>query len=454
MFCTQCGSNLEENQQFCSECGAKLDTVPIDQPVVEPVSDSVQTQVVATGMIQPAYVQAPVQVPTQVPAVAPVEKERRTGFIVWGSLIIGIVVLVLVGLTSFLLLNNNGKKQSASSPHKRISNVAVSHEHVLSEAGKQYKKVLNQVSEESNSEEKYYYALWDMNNDTIPDLVIASARNTDTTGMISATYGMRIVSYTGKKLVRSENLAVNSDLPYGTLYFNKHHDGVVVLSPTNGETISGESLPWKKTVYRLTKHQKFTEDTNVVSHPLASNSEFDTSGQGTDELGKLVMPAFISVDDMSGIDALIDSETSSAKQREHYKTMQDWIEQGYQVYTGKVQTLSAEEANSLPGVPADDAPGGESYDKDAKFTVLVLDQPASVTVSNGFMGSALRPTIMFSNRVAVLLHVSTESSQNNLTQYEGKHITLAVRPNGIGYHGGDVPFGQPSVEEDTIQVIK
>ncbi|RIY27945.1 hypothetical protein CJI52_03110, partial [Bifidobacteriaceae bacterium WP022] len=278
---------------------------------------------------------------------------------------------------------------------------------------------------------KYYYTLWDINKDSIPDLVIASSRSADTTRMIDATYGVRVASYDGKKLIKSEDLTTSSD-SYATLYFNKNHDGIVTLAPFGSDATSDGDMPWTKTIYRLNKHHKFTTSSETVEHPLGS----DGVVQGTDELSRVVMPSFISISDMRGVDALVNNEENSQKVREHNKNVQNWIEKGYQVYTGTIKTLSKEEAKNLPGADKDDTTGfPDTYDDNARFTVLLLDNPSSVTVANGFMDCALRPTITFANKVAVLISDSNDGTSNNFKQYEGKRITIATKPNGIMYHG-------------------
>lgn len=268
--------------------------------------------------------------------------------------------------------------------------------------------------------------------------------------MINATSGVRVVSYDGKKLTKSEDLTTSSD-SYATLYFNKNHDGIVTLAPIGYDATSDGDMPWTKTIYRLNKHHKFTTSSETVKHPLGS----DGVVQGSDELSKVVMPPFISISDMRGVDSLVNNEENSQKVREHNKNVQDWIEKGYQVYTGKVKTLSKEEAKNLPGADKDDTTGfTDTYDNNVRFTVLLLDNPSSVTVDSGFMDCALRPTITFANKVAVLISDSNDGTNNNFKQYEGKRITIATKPNGIMYHGGDLPYGQPSVSSDDIHVIK
>ncbi|RFT38856.1 hypothetical protein CG399_01920, partial [Bifidobacteriaceae bacterium NR015] len=89
---------------------------------------------------------------------------------------------------------------------------------------------------------KYSYTLWDMNKDSIPDLVITSWHSSDPIRMINVTYGVRVVSYDGKKLTKSEKLTSSSD-SYATLYFNKNHDGIVTLAPIGYDATSDGDMP-------------------------------------------------------------------------------------------------------------------------------------------------------------------------------------------------------------------
>ncbi len=449
MFCERCGSRINDDQQFCSECGAKIDAAPNEQ------TPSEQT---FTGQIsnpqQTAYNQ-PVQQMYAQPSVqytnVPNNKSKNSKFTIITSIIV-VLVVIIVGAVCLFTLNKKGNN-AANNRNNVVSEAGNQQNNVVSEAGKKYKKVLENIKQtESSSSDgmSYYYALWDINNDDIPDLVIASSRNSDVTRMLDAKSGVNIVSYDGKKLTKSEKLTSSSD-SYATLYFNKNHDGIVTLAPVGSDATSDGDMPWAKTTYRLNKHHKFTTSSETVEHPLGS----DGVVHGSDELSKVVMPPFTSVSDMRGVDALVNNEKNSQKVREHNINVQDWIEKGYQVYTGTVKTLSKEDAKNLPGADKDDSDGSQdNYDDNARFTVLVLDNPSSVTVANGFMDCALRPTITFGNKVAVLISYSNGETDNNFKQYEGKKITIATKPNYIMYHNGDLPFGQPAVDTDDIHVIK
>lgn len=434
MFCEKCGSQISDDQQFCNECGARIDSSIGSQTSAEQINNPQQA----------VYNQSEQQLYTQVyeqPVDAPKDKKsKHSKLTIIISAVVALVV-VIAGIVCFLNLN------------KRVNSADGSHNNVISEAGKQYKKVLKDFSEtksSGSSDMKYSYTLWDMNKDSIPDLVITSWHSSDPIRMINVTYGIRVVSYDGKKLTKSEKLTSSSD-SYATLYFNKNHDGIVTLAPIGYDATSDGDMPWTKTIYRLNKHHKFTTSSETVKHPLGS----DGVVQGSDELSKVVMPPFISISDMRGVDALVNNEENSQKVREHNKNVQDWIEKGYQVYTGKVKTLSKKEAKNLPGADKDDTTGfTDTYDNNVRFTVLLLDNPSSVTVDSGFMDCSLRPTITFANKVAVLISDSNDGTNNNFKQYEGKRITIATKPNGIMYHGGDLPYGQPSVSSDDIHVIK
>src|SRR5687768_10508876 len=85
IFCSQCGSTVQEGEQFCSECGGLIPAGRSNEnPTVAP----------ATQFVQPQSVQ-PVSAPASAPGAA-IAPKQPTNTIALLAIPLGLLVLVVV----------------------------------------------------------------------------------------------------------------------------------------------------------------------------------------------------------------------------------------------------------------------------------------------------------------------------------------------------------------------
>lgn len=110
-------------------------------------------------------------------------------------------------------------------PHTRST------DDILSQAGKEYKKVLETSSYVSNKfpqDFKYYYDLWDIDNDNIPEMIVIATNKYNN----NSNKCIHVFSFKNGKLVKYPEIIDNAhdeNENSGTIYFDPHHKGIVIL---------------------------------------------------------------------------------------------------------------------------------------------------------------------------------------------------------------------------------
>ncbi|MFU0537620.1 hypothetical protein ACMZ7J_03895 [Gardnerella greenwoodii] len=289
---------------------------------------------------------------------------------------------------------------------------------ILSQAGKEYKNVLENSSYVSNNipqDSKYYYDLWDIDNDTIPEMVIISADEFNS----NTTKHIKVFSFKNGKLVKYPEIIDNAhdeNENSGTIYFDPHHKGIVILRAI--EKNSPDVFPWSKTIYKLNEGN-FTNTRSIVYHPLDKDNTYDPV-PGTGEISKLLHPTFVSVDDFTDINMMINAKNLTQAQRKHNKLVQLWREKGYQVFTGTVKILNVDEAYDFPGTTPNNTGKKDNVleeNKDNIYTVLVLDRKMSVGGYCNGTDCGVRQTFNSLNNILVTMKISKSNESNRFEKY-------------------------------------
>ncbi|NSX31054.1 hypothetical protein [Gardnerella leopoldii] len=221
---------------------------------------------------------------------------------------------------------------------------------ILSQAGRAYKDVLTNLNGKYKfgDADKYYYSLWDINNDKIPELIVTAAKVVDPncspaqngeTCENDRPISARLFSYDGKKLVIPSTI-LSYGTNFGTMFFDKNHDGIVFLEnkvPDGGYSeihnwSEDPHFPWKKTIYKL-QNNDFVKKTYLVEYPIDTNLT-----KGSNELGKVTAPNYLKSDDLSEINKLINITKLTSKERQHEAEVLKWREKGYQVFDGTISS--------------------------------------------------------------------------------------------------------------------
>lgn len=235
----------------------------------------------------------------------------------------------------------NCSADTASQSQNEISDA------VLAQAGRAYKDVLANLNGKYKfgDADKYYYSLWDINNDKIPDLIVTATKSEksieSSDGYIEgySPTSARVFSYDGKKLVTPSTI-----LSYGfaTMMFDKNHNGIVFLEnkvPDGGYSeihnwSEDPHFPWGKTIYKL-QNNDFVKKTYLVEYPYDTNLT-----KGSNELSKVTAPNYLESDDLSEINKLINITKLTSKERQHEAEVLKWREKGYQVFSGRMSDRS------------------------------------------------------------------------------------------------------------------
>jgi len=91
MYCSSCGSSVNEGQSFCPNCGA-----PVAQPAPQPAVQVQQPQPVAQPVAQPVY--------TQPAAASPAPAKKSRGFAIAGF-ILGLYTLPMSWVIFFNIIS-------------------------------------------------------------------------------------------------------------------------------------------------------------------------------------------------------------------------------------------------------------------------------------------------------------------------------------------------------------
>ena len=347
-------------------------------------------------------------------------------------------------------LQSNGFSLKSITSNSIISTIAKpdtrNADDILSQAGKEYKNVLKTSSYVSNKfpqDFEYYYDLWDIDNDNIPEMIVIATNEYNT----NSNKYIHVFSFKNGKLVKypeiiDKNLDKNEYT--GTIYFDPHHKGIVILRAI--EKNAPDVFPWSKTIYKLNEGN-FTHTRSVVQHPLDKTDTYD-SVPGTGEISKLLHPTFVPVDDFTDINMMINAKNLTQAQHKHNELVQLWREKGYQVFTGTVKILNADEAYEFPGTTPSDT--GSKYsvreeNKDNIYTVLAFDRKMSVGGYCNGMDCGVRQTRNSINNILVTMKVSKSNESNMFEKYNNKKITIAAKAGDDGTNWLELPAGQSTV---------
>lgn len=506
MFCTKCGTKIDENCQFCTNCGAltkkgkaknesfnsnasqnnsfaaqiplaksQEQTLPSSQSKTQMAKPQprVQTQLPNNMAQQSAqYNQAqynPVQAnpaqynqaqysPAQYNPAQPANNVKFKGLAIILTSIILVVAIVAGGVIWYFA---NNKKLPFGLKSSNIIESIGDDSATISAAGKEYKKVLSSSSKYEIKDfdyPRYYYTLWDIDNDGIPELIV-KAKSADST-YEHYHMSVRVFSFKNNKLVAFPEISdIGSDETNRiSIYLNKMHKGLVTFRAIYGDGVYGDGAiyndegvyMWEKNTYTL-KGERINKEQVYRVNPLDPKRY----PNGTNELKQVIPATFVSVNDLSDITKMINANKMTNSDRMFAKTVQEWREKGYQVFTGKVKVLTAEEAYDST---ASNRTGSTDKDlvlsdkKNKVFTVLMLDRNMSVNIHPTGMDSDLLPSFDIYNCDSVVLEESNSSERSKFANYANKNITVAVKGGVSNGKWDSVPYDVPTVSD--VHIIK
>lgn len=485
MFCINCGNPIDGTAKFCTKCGARVEDEASQQPQAQQSQQtyaSQQPQQLQQSQ-QPQQYQPSQQYQQSQPSaytqqLNPVKQKFSKFFAALNqpknliiTIISAVVVIVLVVCTCvwyFRSNNNSSSTRGANSNPNAAGNAfnnasapkALTQDDIISNAGKAYKNVIDSGSYTSTNfpqHYSYYYALWDIDGDNIPEMVVTASEDFN----IGEDQYIHVFSYKNGKIVSYPDIIDKHDIyeERGTMFFGGNHDGIVVArSYQTPENDGVDGLPWHVYTYKI-NGKSFDKSTVDVAKPIEFKTKFTTGSLAG--LQNFVYPKFVSVNDLTDINNLIDTPNLTPEQKKMNKTINEWLEKGYQVFSGTVKRLSAEEAYDYPGTTPNDPNTkdevmkslNEGNEGNGTFDIIALDQKRS---GNGFctgMYGGFMPSHMIFDLVSVRFDNSDKDQAAFVEKYAGKKIMVAARPGG--YDGGnwmELPAGQPTVGE--IHLIK
>ena len=445
MFCINCGNRLNGTGKFCANCGARVEDVDSQQ--------------------QPAYVQQLNPVKPKFSKFFAALSQPKNLIITVISAVVVIVLVVCTCVWYFRSNNNSSSTRGANSNLNAVGNTfhhgsapkALTQDDIISNAGKAYKNVINSGSYTSTNfpqHYSYYYALWDIDGDNIPEMVVTASEGFN----IGEDEYIHVFSYKNGKIVSYPDIIDRHDIyeERGTMFFGGNHDGIVVArSYQTPENDGVDGLPWHVYTYKI-NGKSFDKSTVDVAKPIEFKTKFTTGSLAG--LQNFVYPKFVSVNDLTDINNLINTPNLNPEQKKMNKTINEWLEKGYQVFSGTVKRLSAEEAYDYPGTTPNDPNAKDEVMKslnegNGTFDIIALDQKRS---GNGFcsgMYGGFMPSHMIFDLVSVRFDNSDKDQAAFVEKYAGKKIMVAARPGS--YDGGnwmELPARQPTVGE--IHLIK
>ena len=482
MFCINCGNPIDGTAKFCTKCGARVEDEASQQPQAQQSQQtyaSQQPQQLQQSQ-QPQQYQPSQQYQQPQPSaytqqLNPVKPKFSKFFAALSqpknliiTIISAVVVIVLVVCTCvwyFRSNNNSSSTRGANSNPNAAGNAfnnasapkALTQDDIISKAGKAYKNVIDSGSYTSTNfpqHYSYYYALWDIDGDNIPEMVVTVSEDFNN----GKEQYIHVFSYKNGKIVSYPDIIDKPDIyeEYSTMFFGGNHDGIVVArSYQTPENDGVDGLPWHVYTYKI-NGKSFDKSTVDVAKPIEFKTKFTTGS--LDGLQNFVYPKFVSVNDLTDINNLIDTQNLTPEQKKMNKTINEWLEKGYQVFSGTVKRLSAEEAYDYPGTTPNDPNAKDEVMKslnegNGTFDIIALDQKRS---GNGFctgMYGGFMPSHMIFDLVSVRFDNSDKDQAAFVEKYADKKIMVAARPGG--YDGGnwmELPSGQPTVGE--VHLIK
>ncbi|WP_422113302.1 zinc ribbon domain-containing protein [Gardnerella sp. DNF00536] len=446
MFCINCGNRLNGTGKFCANCGARVED-----------ADSQQQSLVYVQQLNP--------VKPKFSKFLAVLSQPKNLIITVISAVVVIVLVVCTCVWYFRSNNNSSSTRGANSNLNAVGNTfhhgsapkALTQDDIISNAGKAYKNVINSGSYTSTNfpqHYSYYYALWDIDGDNIPEMVVTASEGFN----IGEDEYIHVFSYKNGKIVSYPDIIDRHDIyeERGTMFFGGNHDGIVVArSYQTPENDGVDGLPWHVYTYKI-NGKSFDKSTVDVAKPIEFKTKFTTGSLAG--LQNFVYPKFVSVNDLTDINNLINTPNLTPEQKKMNKTINEWLEKGYQVFSGTVKRLSAEEAYDYPGTTPNDPNAKDEVMKslnegNGTFDIIALDQKRS---GNGFcsgMYGGFMPSHMIFDLVSVRFDNSDKDQAAFVEKYAGKKIMVAARPGS--YDGGnwmELPARQPTVGE--IHLIK
>lgn len=485
MFCINCGNPIDGTAKFCTKCGARVEDEASQQPQAQQSQQtyaSQQPQQLQQSQ-QPQQYQPSQQYQQSQPSaytqqLNPVKQKFSKFFAALSqpknliiTVISAVVVIVLVVCTCvwyFRSNNNSSSTRGANSNPNAAGNAfnnasapkALTQDDIISNAGKAYKNVIDSGSYTSTNfpqHYSYYYALWDIDGDNIPEMVVTASEDFN----IGEDQYIHVFSYKNGKIVSYLDIIDKHDIyeERGTMFFGGNHDGIVVARSYQTPGNDGvDGLPWHVYTYKI-NGKSFDKSTVDVAKPIEFKTKFTTGSLAG--LQNFVYPKFVSVNDLTDINNLIDTPNLTPEQKKMNKTINEWLEKGYQVFSGTVKRLSAEEAYDYPGTTPNDPNAkdevmkslNEGSEGNGTFDIIALDQKRS---GNGFcsgMYGGFMPSHMIFDLVSVRFDNSDKDQAAFVEKYADKKIMVAARPGS--YDGGnwmELPARQPTVGE--IHLIK
>lgn len=455
MFCINCGNRLKDTSRFCAKCGAR----------VEDASSQQSQYLQQSRPQQPTYVQQLNPAKSTSSKFFAALSQPKNLIITVISAVVVVALVVCTFVWHFRSTNNSSSTRVANSNLNAIGNTfnhrskpkALTQDDIISNAGKAYKNVIDSGSYTStNFPEHYshYYALWDIDGDKIPEMVVTASEGS---GVDRDKY-IRVFSYKNEKLVSYPDIIDRQGAyeEFGTVLFSGNHDGIVIARSYQTPGNDGvDGLPWHVYAYKI-NGKSFDKSMADVDKPIEFKTKFTTGSLAG--LQHFVYPKFVSVNDLTDINNLIDTPNLTPEQKNMNKTINEWLEKGYQVFSGTVKRLSAEEAYDYPGTTPNDPNVKDEVMKtlnegSGTIDIIALDKKRS---GNGFctgMYGGFMPSHMIFDLVAVRFDTSDDDQAAFVEKYAGKKIMVAARPGG--YDGGnwlELPAGQPTVDE--IHLIK
>ncbi|MFP1695411.1 zinc ribbon domain-containing protein [Gardnerella greenwoodii] len=474
MFCINCGNPIDGTAKFCTKCGARVEDEASQQPQTH--TQPQQTYTPQQAQQSQQYQQSQPSAYTQ--QLNPVKQKFSKFFAALSqpknliiTVISAVVVIVLVVCTCvwyFRSNNNSSSTRGVNSNPNASGNAfnnanapkALTQDDIISNAGKAYKNLIDSGSYTSTNfpqHYSYYYALWDIDGDNIPEMVVTASEDFN----IGEDQYIHVFSYKNGKIVSYPDIIDKHDIyeESGTIFFGGNHDGIVVArSYQTPENDGVDGLPWHVYTYKI-NGKSFDKSTVDVDKPIEFKTKFTTGSLAG--LQNFVYPKFVSVNDLTDINNLIDTPNLTPEQKKMNKTINEWLEKGYQVFSGTVKRLSAEEAYDYPGTTPNDPNAkdevmkslNEGNEGNGTFDIIALDQKRS---GNGFrtgMYGGFMPSHMIFDLVSVRFDNSDKDQAAFVEKYAGKKIMVAAHPGG--YDGGnwmELPAGQPTVGE--VHLIK
>ena len=472
MFCINCGNPIDGTAKFCTKCGARVEDEASQQPQQYQPSNQYQPSQQYQQSQTSAYTQQLNPVKQKFSKFFAALSQPKNLIITIISAVVVIVLVVCTCVWCFRSNNNSSSTRGANSNPNAAGNAfnnasapkALTQDDIISKAGKAYKNVIDSGSYTSTNfpqHYSYYYALWDIDGDNIPEMVVTASEDFNN----GKEQYIHVFSYKNGKIVSYPDIIDKPDIyeEYSTMFFGGNHDGIVVArSYQTPENDGVDGLPWHVYTYKI-NGKSFDKSTVDVAKPIEFKTKFTTGS--LDGLQNFVYPKFVSVNDLTDINNLIDTPNLTPEQKKMNKTINEWLEKGYQVFSGNVKRLSAEEAYDYPGTTPNDPnankdevikslnEGNEGNEGNGTFDIIALDQKRS---GNGFctgMYGGFMPSHMIFDLVSVRFDNSDKDQAAFVEKYAGKKIMVAARPGG--YDGGnwmELPSGQPTVGE--VHLIK